>query len=401
VVTVQAATVGKSSIERVVSAEAVVYPLQQAVITPKISSPVRAFYVNRGSRVRKGQLLAALENKDLSAAVADSRGAYDQAQATYESTVRATLPEEIQKAELDAKAKREALDAEQKVYDSRRKLYEQGALARKDFDQSSVSLIQARNDYEIAQKHLQALRTGGRELELKSAKAQLSSAQAKYEGAQAQLAYAEIRSPIDGVVTDRPLYPGEMASAGSPLVTIIDASRIQARAHIALQDATLLKPGDPATISPPGQAGDEGADVPGRVTLVSAALDPSSTTVEVWIQARNPEGRLKAGSTVKVSAVARKVPNALVIPGAAILTAEDGSTTVMVVGADGKAHQRPVKTGIHAGDQVQVTDGLQEGERVVTVGAYGLPDNTAVQVESSSEKSAEGDAKKDSGKEKD
>jgi HlyD family secretion protein len=221
------------------------------------------------------------------------------------------------------------------------------------------------------------------------------SAKGKYDGAQAQLAYSEIRSPIDGVVTDRPLYPGEMAASGSPLIAVMDASQVVARAHIAQQDAALLKRGDPATISGPGQEGDAGADLPGRVTVVSSALDPNSTTVEIWIQARNPEGRLKAGSTVRVSAVAQKVPNALVIPSAAVLSGEDGSTTVMVVGGDGKAHQRGVKTGIRQGDLVQITDGLQEGERVVTVGAYGLPDNTKVQVESPAEQGGQQESKQE------
>ena len=140
---------------------------------------------------------------------------------------------------------REALDAEQKVYDSRKKLYDQGAIARKDLDQSAVNLIQARNQYEVAEKHLQALEAVGKKQELKAARGQLTSARGKYEGARAQLAYSEVRSPIDGVVTDRPLYPGEMAAAGSPLITVMDASEVVARTHVAQQDAILLKRGDP------------------------------------------------------------------------------------------------------------------------------------------------------------
>lgn len=381
IVTVQASPVPRATIERIVSTEAVVFALHQAVITPKISAPVREFYVNRGSRVRKGQLLATLENRDLQAAATENRGAYDQAEAGYQSRVRASLPEEVQKARLDVEAARATLEAEQKLYDSRQRLYNQGALARKELDQSAVSLTQARNQYEIAERHLQAMQRVGREQELKSAEGQLTSAKGKYEGAQAQLAYSEIRSPIDGVVTDRPLYPGEMAAAGSPLITVMDVSQVVARAHVAQQDAALLKAGNSAIISLPGREGDPGGELPARVTLVSPAIDPSSTTVEVWIQGSNPDGRLKPGGTVKVSAVVDKVENALVIPAAAVLTKEDGTTAVMIVASDERAHERHVKTGIRQGDRVQVTDGVQEGERVITVGAYGLADNTKVQVE--------------------
>jgi len=397
-VTVQVAAVHRAAIERVVSAEAVLSALKQAVITPKITAPVRRFYVNRGSRVHKGDLLATLENRDLQAATTENRGAYEQAEASYESTVRASLPEEIQKAELEVQGAREALDAEQKVYDSRKKLYDQGAIARKDLDQSAVNLIQARNQYEVAEKHLQALEAVGKKQELKAARGQLTSARGKYEGARAQLAYSKVRSPIDGVVTDRPLYPGEMAAAGSPLITVMDASEVVARTHVAQQDAMLLKRGDPATISASGQGVNESVELPGRVTVVSPAVDTNSTTVEVWIQARSPEGRLKAGSTVRVSAVAEKVPDALVIPIPAVLTAEDGSTTVMVVGADGRAHLRGVKTGIHQGSEVQIIDGLQEGEQVVTVGGDGLPDNSKVRIEAPGDKAEPEDQKKGSGK---
>ena len=85
-VTVQVIRVQKSRLDHTVSAEAVLFPLQQSGLVPKISAPVKAFYVKRGGRVRKGQLLATLENRDLTAAAAESKGAYEQAQAAYTTT---------------------------------------------------------------------------------------------------------------------------------------------------------------------------------------------------------------------------------------------------------------------------------------------------------------------------
>src|SRR5438105_4671176 len=92
----------------------------------------------------------------------------------------------------------------------------------------------------------------GKQQTLKSAHGQLESAQGKYHGAEAQLSYSEVRSPIDGVVTDRPLYPGEMASAGTPIITVMNVSQVIAKAHIPQQAAALLKVGDAATIRAPG-----------------------------------------------------------------------------------------------------------------------------------------------------
>jgi HlyD family secretion protein len=376
-VSVQIAPVERETLQRTVNAEAILFPLQQSALVPKVTAPVRAFYVKRGSHVRKGQLLAVLENRDLAAAAQENKGAYDQAQAAYETTTAASLPEEIQKAKLDVQVAKETLDATQKLYDSRQELYKQGALPRKDLDQAAVSLVQARSQYDIATKHLNSLMAVGKQQELKSAAGQLESAKGKYLGAQAQLSYSEIRSPIAGVVTDRPLYPGEMAAAGTPLITVMDISQVIARAHIPQDQAVLLKVGDTAKITVPGD------DIPveGKVTVVSPALDPNSTTVEVWVQAKNPQQQMKPGVSVRLSMLSQTVPDALVVPASAILTAADGGTSVMVVGSDKRAHQKAVKTGFKQGDDIQILQGVQGGEKVIASGAYGLPDNTKVTVE--------------------
>ena len=392
-VSVQVAAVEKKTLNRTVTADAILFPLQQSAIVPKISAPVKRFYVKRGSRVHKGQLLAVLENRDLAAAARENRGAYDQAQAAYATTTAASLPEEVQKAQLDVQVAKEALDAAQKVFDSRQDLFKQGALPRRDLDQASVNLVQARSQYDIAQKHLNSVLAVSKKQELKSAAGQLESAEGKYLGAQAQLGYSEIRSPIDGAVTDRPLYAGEMAASGTPLVTVMDLSQVIARAHIPQDEAALLKVGDKSTIAAPSEE-----PVSGWVTVVSPALDPNSTTVEIWVQAKNPGQRLKPGSSVKVSMLSQTIPDALVIPAGALLTAADRSTSVMTVGPDGRAHQRGVKVGIKQGDDVQIVEGLQAGEKVVTTGAYGLPDNVKVNVESPTE-SAEKPDKPEAGKE--
>jgi RND family efflux transporter MFP subunit len=203
------------------------------------------------------------------------------------------------------------------------------------------------------------------------------------------LSYSEIRSPIDGVVTDRPLYPGEMAAAGTPLVTVMDISRVIARAHIPQPEAELLHIGDKATITVPGVE----KPVAGKVTIISPALDPGSTTIEVWIEAANPQGTLKPGTSVQVSMLAKTLPDALVISAGALLTAPDGSTSVMLVGADKRAHKTEVKAGIRQGDQVQIVEGLKDGDAVIATGAYGLPDNARVEPqEAASENGASGPA---------
>jgi HlyD family secretion protein len=391
VVSVQLAAVEKTTIQHTISTQAILFPRAQAAIVPKITAPVQKYLVKRGSAVHAGQLLAVLENRDLSAAVQDTKGAYDQQQAAYETTTGASLPEEIQKAEADAQQAQQALAAQEKVFQSRQQLFDQGALPRKELDQSRVDITQARNQDAIAKQHLEKLMAIGKQQELKAAAGQLESARGKYLGAQAQFSYSEIHTPIDGVITDRPLYPGEMAAAGTPLLTVMDISSMIAKAHIPQNDAAALKVGDQGTMTVPGI--DE--PIEGRVSVVSPALDPNSTTVEVWLEAKNPQHALKPGTSVQLSLTAQTVKDALVVPANSVITAPDGTTAVMLAGSDGRAHQKAVKLGIRNGDDVQILEGVAASDKVVASGAYGLPDNTKIKVEAAaapeeSKPSAEG-----------
>ena len=376
-VSVQAAPVKQGSISQVITTDAVLFPINEATIVPKIASPVLKAFVARGAKVHQGQLLVTLENKDLLAAAEEKQGNLEQQREAYAIATKTSVPEELQKAQGDAQSAKEALDAAQKVYDSRKTLLDQGAIARKDFDTATVALVQAKAQNEQAQRHLAGLQSIGHEAELKSAAAQLKSSEGIAKGAEAQFGYSEIRSPIDGVVTDGPWYPGMMPQAGAPLITVMNLSQMVAKAHIPQNQAVLLKKGDSATISVPNL--DE--PIKGKVTLVSPALDPGSTTVEVWIQAPNKEGEMKAGASAAVSMMAKTVPDALIVPAQALVTDEEGKKSVMVIGNDGVAHKREVETGIQTADAVQIVTGVKPGEQVVSVGAYGLPDNTKVKVE--------------------
>jgi HlyD family secretion protein len=377
VVTVQTTAVHRTTISKTISADAVVFPLQQAVLTPKITSTIKTFLVQRGSRVRKGELLAILENADLSAAAEQSKGEFEQAEAGYATTTGASLPEQIQKAELDTAAAKSALDAQQQVYNSRKELFEQGGIPRRDFDSAQVALMQARSQYEQAQKQLDDLHRIGKEQALKSANGQLAAAKGKFLGAQAQLSYSEIKSPIDGVVTDRPQYPGELAAANQPLLTVMDLSKLIAKAHIAQTEAVALKVGDSAELQLPGI--DE--KVKGRVSLVSPALDPGSTTIEVWVETTKPGSALKPGMTVQVQIASATAKDALAVPTSALFKNADGASYVLVAGADEKAHATTVETGIKGTSEVQILSGLKGGEAVITSGGYGLPDKTQIKIE--------------------
>lgn len=381
VATVQVANVKQAEIQRVVAGEGVVYARQQAAIVPKISAPVSKYYVNRGSHVRAGQLLAELENSDLKAAAMQSKAALEQAQAAYDTSLQMSIPAQLQYAQQNLALTRATMQAQERAYQSDKALFQQGALARKLLDDQQVLYTQARNQYLTAKQQVKALQAVGHQAQIKTAEAQLAAARGAYMAAQAQLSYSEIRSPIDGTVASSPLYIGEMASAGTPLLTVVDTSKVTVRLYLAPDQAALLHPGDPAEISLNGGQ----VKVAGKATVVSPALDPNSTTVQVWVEALNPHDELKPGSAVTVSMVAETAPHALVIPASAIINTPDQGPTVMLVGSDSRAHQTPVKTGISDNGEIQVLSGLHAGDTVITQGGFGLDDNTKVQVAAGSQ----------------
>ena len=367
VVTVDVAPVLNAQIQRIIRSDAVLYPVQQAAIVPKTPAPVKKVYVERGAHVKAGQLLVELENQDLVGAAREAQASNSLAESTYETTARASVPEEQQKAELDARAAKDALDAAQSVYDNRQNLFKQGAIAQKDVNEAQVALSQARTQSEVARKRLEDLQGFARDQALKGAAAQRDAAKARLDSAQAQLNYSRITSPIDGVVTDRPVYAGETPASGAPVVTVMDLSRVIARAHISQADAAELQVGAEANLIPP-----DGKPRPGKVIQISPALDQGSTTLEVWAEAENADGQLKPGTSLRLEMVAKTVPGALVIPQAALLTSASGSTSVVVIDAENKPHKTAVTTGIRDGGKVQITDGLESGQRVVTTGSFEL-----------------------------
>jgi len=388
-VSVQTTPAEKEDISQIVNEEAVIFPLQQATVAPKITSTIKQFLVQRGSKVKKGQLLAVLENADLSAAAESSRGDFEQAEAAYTTTITSSLPQQIQKAQLDAASAKSAFEAADKVYNSRKDLFEQGALPRRELDAAEVALVAARSQNEQAQKQLADLQRVGKEQALKSAQGTRLSAEGKYHGAAAQLSYSEIKSPIDGVVTDRPLYVGDLATANQPLLTVMNISKLIAKGHIPQSEATQLKVGNPAQLKVPGL----NDPIEGKVTLVSPALDPGSTTIEVWVEAKKPNPALRPGITVQVAMTAKTVKDAVVVPAAAVYKNPEGNGNyVLVAGTDDKAHQKPVQVGIRNGEDAQIASGINPGDPVITSGGYAVPDGTKIKVEKpEAPEKAEGD----------
>ena len=203
-----------------------------------------------------------------------------------------------------------------------------------DLDESRVAMVQAQIQLSTAQRHLETLDSVSQREAIRGAEAQMNAAKAHMDSASVQLSYTQIRSPISGVVADRPVYPGEMAVPGTPLVSLVDISQLTARANVPVRDAAAIRVGRPARITGPD------GDLAGKVTVVSPAVDPNTTTVEVWVQVPNAGEKLKPGATVRVSIIAETIQNTLVVPTTALLNSDEGGQKVIVIDKDSVAHEQ-------------------------------------------------------------
>ena len=359
-----------------VEADATLAPVAQASLAARVSAPIRAEYVQRGARVRKGQLLLRLDDRDLQGAALDSKGNLTVAQAAYTAATKATNPDQIQQAQTDAATDKAALDVATRTAEDRRRLFQQGALSGREADAAVGAQVQAQAAYDAAQKRLSTTLDTTRQTTREAAQGQLTSAEGRYQSAEAQAGYGALRSPIDGVVTDRPFFPGDTAAAGTSVMTVMDTSSLLAKLHLAQAAAQQLAVGGGAEIEVPGVPD----PVQATVAFISPALDPGSTTVEVWLRLANPGGRFKVGTPVHAVLHGGTDPHALRIPAAAIVPGAESGTAVMVVGPDGQAHKRAVSLGIRTLDAVQITSGLSPTDTVIVDGGYGLDDGTPVKV---------------------
>ena len=178
-------------------------------------------------------------------------------------------------------------------------------------------------------------------------------------------------------MTDRPLYEGELATANQPLLTVMDTSTVVVKSHIAQSDAAQLKVGNPAQILISGAE----SPVAAKVTLVSPAVDPGSTTIEVWVQSLKSNAALKPGMTAQIMATARSAKDALTVPASAVFKNEEGAEYLVLAGPDNKAAIKTVQVGIRGKERVQISSGVNAGDKIIISGGYALPDKTQIKIE--------------------
>ena len=342
-------TAQRKDLTRTITLPGTLVAFSEATLYGKVAGYVKSVPVDKGDKVRGGQILALLEAPEMVKEV-------DQAEASFR----------------EARARLDRAKAEANLQAATYKRY--GEVHAKDPDAiSNQELDEFRSRSEVA------------DAEVKLAEARVETARANHARLVVLNEYASINSPFSGVVTARYVDPGALIQAatsstqGQPIVTVQDLDTIRVYVSVPEIDVPFVHIGTPASLT---TAAYPGKVFKAAVTRFTEALDPSTRTMKTEIDVRNPQHILRPGMYADVTLEIEKLPDVLVIPDSAL--AVEGSKKFVWVVRDGTAHRVQVETGLDDGNQLEVRSGLKGGEQVVVAGKDGLAEGKAVQASSAS-----------------
>ena len=321
---VAVAKVTVRDVEETVRAPVDLRPIQQAEVASKTLGYLDAVLVDRGDRVKKGQLVAVVRPSDLPDQLAAARGTASQAQAAL-ALARANL-------------------------DRARALSPSGRISRAELQQAEAALA--------------------------SAEAQLAAARGAVGGLAVRLGETRIASPMDGVVSQRRLDPGVLVGPGTSAGSILTVDQMEVlRCFVTVNESEVsrLRLGLTAHIDLDALAGRR---IDGKVVRLAPALDPATRTLDAEVQIPNRDGELRPGMYGRAAVVTDVHPKSLTVPVGAVQIS-NGKSFVYAVQGD-KVQRRPVKIGVDGEEWLEVLDGLKPDEEVVTAGLEGLSEGAQI-----------------------
>ncbi len=343
-------------VQRVVASGRVLAPARIQVGSVVVGRVTRV-PVDKGDRVKPGDLLVQLDDAEAQAALAQARAAVAQAAARLEQV-------EVVSVRVTAEALRQAelrLEQAEVKLTRQRTLAEAGSVSRSDLDDAVQARDLAASQVESARIQASAAASGA---DRRSAQAALGQARGAEQAAAARLDNLSIRSPSAGVVTERDVEPGDVVQPGRALLVVARDGATQLSVLPDEKNLALLRLGQPATAS-----ADAFPDrtFPARVAYIAPAVDLSRGTVEVKLDVESPPPFLRPDMTVSVNVETGRDPQALVLAAGAIR--DPGASPWALVVRDGKASRQPVTLGLRGEGKVQVLTGLAPGEWVVSPAA--------------------------------
>jgi RND family efflux transporter MFP subunit len=307
--------------------------LQTVAIAPRTGGRLLSVNVQLGDRVRRGQVLAKVEDREIVEQVRAAEASLQVAKAT------------IRQREAD-------LNVAKLNFDRSKNLFERQLLAKQALDDAESRHIAA-----VAQLDL--------------SNAQLSANDARLDELKINLQHTSVTSPVDGFVAARTVDPGAMVNTNTSIASVVDISRLRLVVNVVEKDLRMVSPGDVAAVEVDAYPGEKFS---GKIARVAPVLDPATRTAQMEVEIPNNDNRLKPGMYARINLTVEDRKNALVVPKGAVIDFEN-KRGVWQPNAENRAKFVPVQLGIEGAEQIEILGGLKDGDKFVTTGATAVRNN--------------------------
>jgi membrane fusion protein, multidrug efflux system len=306
---------------------------QTVDIAPRTAGRLLSVNIQLGDPVRRGQVLAKVEDREI-----------------VEQVRQAEASQEVSKATI---RQREAdLNVAKVNFDRSKNLFERQLLAKQALDDAESRYLAA-----LAQVDL--------------SKAQLTQNDARLQELRINLQNTSVTSPVDGFVGKRSVDPGAMVNTNTAIASVVDISRLRLVVNVVEKDLRMVSPGDPAVVEVDAYPGETFS---GKIARVAPVLDPATRTATMEVEIPNQGNKLKPGMYARINLTVEEHENALIVPKTAVVDYSN-ERGVWVPNDNDRATFVPLKLGIENTESIEVVEGLKEGARFVTTGAGAVRNN--------------------------
>jgi RND family efflux transporter MFP subunit len=344
---VRLATAEEGRLARTVEVSGTLAADEQTQLGFKIPGRLERMQVDIGTPVRRGQVIARLSPTDFELKVRQAETALQQARTQLGLAAGGTNDAVDPEQTAGVKQAAASLKQAQLTRDRMVRLFDEKLIPKQDLDAAEAALSIAEG------RQQEAIETA------RTRQALLSQRRSELAIAQQQLTDSVLTAPFDGAIRERLVSPGDYLAAGAPVAVLVRVHPLRLKLSVPEREAAGLRAGQSVELTVEGVA----ARHTGRVARISPAISEDNRTLMVEAEVPNQDGSLRPGSFARAAIVVEAGDSAILVPASSIVSFAGIQKVVGV--EDGKAVEKKVRTGRHAGDRIEIVEGIKPGEAVV------------------------------------
>ena len=355
-------------------------------VNSKVTGRVKWIGVEKGDKVKEGQVLVKLEDDEFRAQYLQAKGAYEAAKARYEAARNGSRPQEIDRAQHDLDQAKAQLVDDKANLERIRPLVQQGVFSRQQLDDAVSRYEGSAQKVNSLQKSFDLMKIGPRQEDIDAARGQMIQAQGQMDYAKSQLDATEIRAPVTGTILDRTAEKGELilaqfASTAGSVVSLADLNDLQVELDISQDDFSKLGPKQKGIVTTDAYPDKH---YNGEIAQISPEANRQKATVQVKVQILNPDSYLRPDMNATVQFLSDEKPRSQAQSGVLVPTAavrDSNGKKVVLIDYKDRAVAREVQI-ISTRTTGYLVNGLTGGEDVIVSGPPNLKDGDRIKLKS-------------------